>query len=65
MPAKLKVPTEKVSWRIGAEDMALLRAVYGGRANTVVRDIIHAACERLRERLGINSYEKMGVDIRD
>jgi len=52
MPRKLPAPTERVSWRIEAEDLDLLRAVYGeGRVTDAVRDLVHVYCGRLRERL--------------
>lgn len=54
MPAKLKIETERVSWRVEKEDLELLRAVHGegqGQVNEVVRAIVHAYCMRLRERL--------------
>jgi len=49
MPPPLLITWEKVSWRVDAEDLALLRAVYGeGKVNEVARTVIHSLCERLR-----------------
>jgi len=49
MPAKLIEETEKVTWRIGVEDMATLRAAYGDRhVNAAVRALLGRFCERLR-----------------
>lgn len=53
MPAKLKIATVPVKWRVQEDDLTFLRAVYGeGGVNPAVRDLIHAWCVRLRARHG-------------
>lgn len=53
MPAKLKITTTPVKWKIEEEDLHFLRAVYGhGGVNPAVRDLIHAWVQRLRARHG-------------
>lgn len=49
--APLKIPVEFVKWRIRSDDLALLEFIHGdGNVNAAVRDLIHAYCERVRER---------------
>lgn len=51
MPAPLQIPTEFVKWRIGAEDLAALRALYGeGQVNAVVREVIAAYVRAVRKQ---------------
>lgn len=53
MPAKLKIETVPVKWRVETSDLTFLRAVYGeGGVNPAVRDLIHAWVQRLRARHG-------------
>jgi len=50
MPAPLPVETDKVSWRIEKQDLALLNMLYPGKVNEVARDAIHALCDALRRK---------------
>jgi len=48
MPAPLPEENTKVCWRIQSSDLDLLRALFPGRVNEVVRTIIGVYCERVR-----------------
>lgn len=50
MPAALPFETEKVVWRMHAEDLALLNLLYPGKVNEVARDTIHILCDALRAK---------------
>lgn len=51
MPKPLDRQTERVNWRIFADDLAVLEAAHGrGETNAVVRALIRAYCDRLRAR---------------
>lgn len=50
MPRPLPHETEKVCWRIRADDLALLEVMYAqaeGGVNGFVRELIHAYCTRV------------------
>lgn len=52
MPARLPEPCEKITWRIRADDLALLAAIHGDRnVNRVVREVIRAYCDGVRRKL--------------
>ena len=54
MPAKSPIPLEKISSRVFEADVRLLEAIaetHSGGVSVLVRDILHAYCERVRERL--------------
>lgn len=48
MPAPLPEENTKVCWRITSADLDLLRSLFPGRVNEVVRTIIGVYCERVR-----------------
>lgn len=50
MPAPLPFDKEKVNWTMRADDMELLRILFPENVNEVVRDHVHALCEKLREK---------------
>lgn len=50
MPAKLKVDTEFVKWRVRSDDLELLRILFPDNVNGVVRDVLHAYANHLRAK---------------
>lgn len=58
---RLDVETPKVTWRIRADDLAYLRAVFpNNKVNAVIRDLVHLYVERLKARAG-NHPSQLGV----
>lgn len=51
MPARLPDTSTRWTGRLWADDLALLKALYPHKTNEVIRDLLHAACERKREEL--------------
>lgn len=51
MPAPLTEEMEKTCWRIPTADLELLRLVFPGRVNEVVRVVLGVYCERVRSGL--------------
>lgn len=51
MPAPLPEENEKVCWRINTADVELLRSLFPGRVNEVVRELLGAYCDRVRSGL--------------
>lgn len=54
MPKRLEEDVVFVKWRVNADDLALLTAVYGdaeGGVNRAVRAILSAVADRLRAKL--------------
>lgn len=65
MPARLDADTEKVTMRLYARDMAILRAANpGNRVNGIVRDLVHLYVARLEAKGMVNSAQiaAMGAD---
>lgn len=50
MPAKLREPWEPVKWRVDVADMELLRLLFPGQVNNVVRQVLNAYCANLRRK---------------
>ncbi len=50
MGAKLSTPSERVTWRIDADDMELLRLLFPGKVNEVARRAMRHYCESLRAK---------------
>ena len=51
MSRPLPYANKKVTWRMRADDIAYLNAVFdGNRVNDVVRDLVHLYVERMKAR---------------
>lgn len=61
MPAKLKEETERVVWRIRAEDLALLHALFPGGVNTIAREVIQAYCRHLKRQMEGDGLQGPGL----
>ena len=52
MPRPLLIRTVKVTWRIEADDLALLQRMFPHRLNPAIRAMLHTLCEKERAKGG-------------
>lgn len=50
MPAKLLDDIEKATYRLRAADLELLRLLFPGKVNDVLRELVTRYCDQLRIR---------------